>query len=186
MTRIAVYPGSFDPITLGHLDILERATLIFDRVVVAVLENPAKQGLFSVEERVDLIRRSVNENPRVEVDTFQGLTVDFARRVGATAIVRGLRAVSDFENEFQMALMNRRLAPEIHTVFLMTAFSNVYVSSSLIKEVYRFGGRVEDVLPEPSAQAMRRRFGGRESEDPEERAEPEASGACEGREAGGR
>ncbi len=159
MTRIAIYPGSFDPVTLGHLDVLERATLIFDRVIMAVLENPAKTGLFTVEERVELIRQSVNENPRVEVDTFQGLSVEYARRRGAAAIVRGLRAVSDFENEFQMALMNRRLAPEIHTVFLMTSFSNVYVSSSLIKEVYRFGGSVEDVLPAPSARAMRRRFG---------------------------
>ncbi len=166
MTRIAVYPGSFDPVTLGHLDVLERATLIFDRVIMAVLENPSKNGLFSVEERVELIRQSVNENPRVEVDTFRGLTVEYARRVGAAAMIRGLRAVSDFENEFQMALMNRRLAPEIHTVFLMTSFSNVYVSSSLIKEVYRFGGIVEDVLPPPSARAMRRRFG-REGGDQE-------------------
>ena len=167
MTRIAVYPGSFDPVTLGHLDVLERATLIFDRVIMAVLENPSKSGLFTVEERVELIRQSVNENPRVEVVTFQRLTVEYARRGGAAAIVRGLRAVSDFENEFQMALMNRRLAPEIHTVFLMTSFSNVYVSSSLIKEVYRFGGSVEDVLPLPSARAMRRRFGRREDSDPE-------------------
>lgn len=165
MRRIAVYPGSFDPVTLGHLDVLERATLIFDRVIMAVLENPSKSGLFSVPERVELIRQSVNENPRVEVDTFEGLTVHFAQRVGATAIVRGLRAVSDFENEFQMALMNRRLAPEIHTVFLMTSFSNVYVSSSLIKEVYRFGGSVEDVLPAPSARAIRRRFGRAEPGD---------------------
>lgn len=168
MTRIAVYPGSFDPVTLGHLDVLERATLIFDRVIMAVLENPGKSGLFTVEERVELIRQSVNENPRVEVDTFHGLTVEYARRVGAAAIVRGLRAVSDFENEFQMALMNRRLAPEIHTVFLMTSFSNVYVSSSLIKEVYRFGGMVEDVLPPPSARAMRRRFGREQSEEQEQ------------------
>ena len=165
MTRIAVYPGSFDPVTLGHLDVLERATLIFDRVIMAVLENPSKSGLFTVEERVELIRQSVNENPRVEVGTFHGLTVAYARRVGATAIVRGLRAVSDFENEFQMALMNRRLAPEIHTVFLMTSFSNVYVSSSLIKEVYRFGGSVEDVLPAASARAIRRRFGTEQSDE---------------------
>jgi pantetheine-phosphate adenylyltransferase len=171
MTRIAVYPGSFDPVTLGHLDVLERATLIFDRVIMAVLENPSKSGLFTVEERVELIRQSVNENPRVEVDTFQGLTVEYARRVGAAAMIRGLRAVSDFENEFQMALMNRRLAPEIHTVFLMTSFSNVYVSSSLIKEVYRFGGSVEDVLPPPSARAMRRRFG-REDSDHALKGEP--------------
>jgi pantetheine-phosphate adenylyltransferase len=158
VSRIAVYPGSFDPITLGHLDVLERATLIFDLVVVGVLENPAKTPLFSVAERVDLIRQTVGENPRVRVDTFDGLTVDFARRVGATAIVRGLRAVSDFENEFQMALMNRRLAPEVHTVFLMTAFSNVFVSSSLIKEVCHYGGDIDDFVPPPVAAALRRRL----------------------------
>ena len=159
MTPTAVYPGSFDPVTLGHLDILSRATLIFDRVVIAVLENPGKEPLFTAEERVELIRRSIGEDPRVEVDTFSGLTVDYARRVGATAIVRGLRAVSDFENEFQMALMNRRLAPQVHTVFLMTAFSNVFVSSSLIKEVCRYGGGIEEFVPPPVAAAMRRRFG---------------------------
>lgn len=158
MSRIAVYPGSFDPITLGHIDVLERATLIFDTVVVGVLENPSKTPLFTVAERIDLIRQSVGENPRVQVDTFDGLTVDFARRVGATAIVRGLRAVSDFENEFQMALMNRRLAPEVHTVFLMTSFSNVFVSSSLIKEVFRYGGRIDEVVPAPVAAALQRRL----------------------------
>jgi len=161
----AIYPGSFDPIHRGHLDLIGSASRQFDRLYVVVAANPAKRlGLFTVEERVELIRQSVNENPRVEVDTFQGLTVEYARRVGAAAMIRGLRAVSDFENEFQMALMNRRLAPEIHTVFLMTSFSNVYVSSSLIKEVYRFGGSVEDVLPPPSARAMRRRFGREDSD----------------------
>jgi pantetheine-phosphate adenylyltransferase len=160
--RVAVYPGSFDPVTLGHLDILERATLIFDRVIMAVLENPGKAPLFTTDERVELIRAAVAEHPRldgIEVGTFSGLTVEFARQSGATAIVRGLRAVSDFENEFQMALMNRRLAPQVHTVFLMTAFSNVFVSSSLIKEVCRFGGRIDDFVPPVCATAMRRKFG---------------------------
>ena len=157
--RIAIYPGSFDPVTFGHLDILTRATLIFDRVVVAVLDNPLKSPLFSAEERIELIRAAVDGDPRVSFDTFDGLTVAFAQRVGATAIVRGLRAVSDFENEFQMALMNRRLAPDIHTVFLMTSFSNVYVSSSLIKEVCRLGGAIEEFVPEASALALRGRFG---------------------------
>lgn len=160
--RVAVYPGSFDPVTYGHLDILERATLIFDRVIMAVLENPGKAPLFTTDERVELIRTAVEAHPhidRIEVGTFSGLTVEFARRSGATAIVRGLRAVSDFENEFQMALMNRRLAPQVHTVFLMTAFSNVFVSSSLIKEVCRYGGKVEDFVPPPCAAAMRRKFG---------------------------
>lgn len=158
MTRTAVYPGSFDPITLGHVDVLERAALMFDRVIVAVLANPAKQPLFSAAERVDLIRTVVNQNPHVEVDTFDGLTVDYAKQVGATAIVRGLRAISDFENEFQMALMNRRLAPEVHTVFLMTSFSNVFVSSSLIKEVCRYGGNIDDFVPPTVAVAMKQRI----------------------------
>jgi pantetheine-phosphate adenylyltransferase len=160
MTRTAVYPGTFDPITLGHLDVLERASLIFDRVTVAVLENPAKHPLFSAAERVDLIHQVVNTNPQIDVDTFEGLTVDYARRVGAIAIVRGLRATSDFENEFQMALMNRRLAPEIHTVFLMTSFSNVFVSSSLIKEVCRYGGGIDEFVPPVVADALHRRIAG--------------------------
>jgi pantetheine-phosphate adenylyltransferase len=154
MTTTAVYPGSFDPMTLGHVDILERAALLFDRVIVAVLENPGKAPLFSVEERIALIRASIDDMPKVEVDTFSGLTVDFARKVGATALVRGLRAISDFENEFQMALMNRRLHPDIHTVFLMTSFSNVFVSSSLIKEVCRFGGDITAFVTPAVAQAM--------------------------------
>ena len=172
MTRVAVYPGSFDPITYGHLDVLERATLIFDKVIVGVLENPSKKQLFSAEERIDLIRRSVGENPRVEVDTFDGLTVEFANRVGATAIVRGLRAVSDFENEFQMALMNRRLAPHINTIFLMTAFSNVFVSSSLIKEVCQYGGRIDDFVPPSVAAAMRERLPSRGKRRPSPRDDP--------------
>jgi pantetheine-phosphate adenylyltransferase len=158
-THVAVYPGSFDPVTLGHLDILERATLIFDKLIIAVLENPGKTPLFTVQERVDLIRQSAALDGGIEIGTFNGLTVDYARTCGATAIVRGLRAVSDFENEFQMALMNRRLAPDIHTVFLMTSFSNVFVSSSLIKEVFHYGGNIDEFVPTPVAQAMRQKFG---------------------------
>ena len=158
--RVAVYPGSFDPVTLGHLDILERATVLFDRVVIAVLRNPGKTPLFTVEERIELIRDSLGLLPQsVEVQSFDGLTVDFAERVGAAAIVRGLRVVSDFENEFQMALMNRRLNPRVHTVFLMTAFANVFISSSIIKEVCRLGGSVDEVVPPASAAAMRKKFG---------------------------
>ena len=147
--KTAVYPGSFDPFTLGHLDVLERATAIFDKVVVAVLENPAKTPLFSVEERIEMIRESMaaNGNDKVEVAAFDGLTVEFAQEVGATSIVRGLRAGSDFESEFQMALMNRKLAPDITTVFLMTSFANVFLSSSLIKEVARLGGDVGFAVP---------------------------------------
>lgn len=156
--RVALYPGSFDPVTRGHLDILERATLIFDRVVIGVLQNPSKTPLFTTDERVDLIRQSVDGDGHIEVATFDGLTVDFAQRVGAIAIVRGLRVTSDFENEFQMTLMNRRLNPDVHTVFLMTSFSNVFISSSIIKEVFRLGGAIDDAVPPACADALRRKF----------------------------
>ena len=152
----AVYPGSFDPFTLGHLDILERATGIFDKVVVAVLENPNKTPLFSVTERVEMIRESVADNSAVEVDSFDGLTVDYARKVGAGSLLRGLRATSDFESEFSMALFNRKLAPEVTTVFLMTSFANVYLSSSLIKEVARHGGDVDFAVPDSVAKRLAR------------------------------
>jgi pantetheine-phosphate adenylyltransferase len=157
--KIAVYPGSFDPLTLGHLDILDRALAIFDRVIFAVLANPAKTPLFTADERVELIRASVDGRPNIEVAQFDGLTVDYASSVGAVAIVRGLRVLSDFESEFQMALMNRRLNPSINTVFLMTSFANVFISSSIIKEVCRLGGNVDDVVPPASVAAMRRKFG---------------------------
>jgi pantetheine-phosphate adenylyltransferase len=156
--RVALYPGSFDPVTRGHLDILERASLIFDRVVIGVLQNPSKTPLFTTDERVDLIRQSIDGNDHIEVATFDGLTVDFAQRVGAIAIVRGLRVTSDFENEFQMTLMNRRLNPDVHTVFLMTSFSNVFISSSIIKEVFRLGGAIDDAVPPACAEALRRKF----------------------------
>lgn len=157
--RVALYPGSFDPVTFGHLDILQRAMLIFDRVVVAVAVDSAKASLFTVEERVALIRESVSEiDYAVDVTTFSGLTVEQAKSQGAIAIVRGLRALSDFEAEFQMALMNRRLAPSVHTVFLMTSFSNVFVSSSLVKEVCRHGGKIDELVPAPCATALRRKF----------------------------
>jgi len=163
--RIAVYPGSFDPVTLGHLDVLDRATLIFDRVVVGVLRNPGKQPLFTVEERIELIRACIDGKPHVDVTAFDGLTVDFAQNTGATAIVRGLRVISDFETEFQMALMNRRLNPGVNTVFLMTSFSNVFVSSSIIKEVCRLGGDVSEAAPAVSVRAMRRKFGLEDSDE---------------------
>ncbi len=157
--RIAVYPGSFDPVTFGHLDILDRALPIFDRVVVGVLANPAKEPLFTVEERIELMRACVAGKLNVEVTSFDGLTVDFAEATGAIAIVRGLRVLSDFKSEFQMALMNRRLNPSVNTVFLMTSFSNVFVSSSIIKEVCRLGGNVDEAAPAVSVTAMRRKFG---------------------------
>lgn len=154
--KVAVYPGSFDPFTLGHLDILQRATGIFDKVIVAVLENPNKSPLFSVEERIEMIRESVAENGNIEVDSFDGLTVDYAKKVGAGSLLRGLRATSDFESEFQMALFNRKLAPEVTTVFLMTSFANVFLSSSLIKEVARHGGNIDFAVPESVAKRLAR------------------------------
>jgi len=154
--KIAVYPGSFDPFTFGHQDILERACGIFDEVIVAVLRNPSKTPMFSVEERIEMIRESMTGNGQVDVDSFEGLTVDFAQQVGAAAIVRVLRATSDFESEFQMALFNRKLAPGITTVFLMTSFANVFLSSSLTKEVARYGGNVDFAVPASVAKRLAR------------------------------
>jgi len=144
---LAVFPGSFDPITNGHLDIVDRGLGVFDRVRMTILMNPEKQPLFSVEERVAIIRETFRGDPRVEVDTFTGLLVDYAEKVGASVIIRGIRAISDFEYEFQMALMNRRLNPQIETVFMMPAESYSYVSSRLVKEVFQLGGRVSDLVP---------------------------------------
>jgi pantetheine-phosphate adenylyltransferase len=144
---LAVFPGSFDPITNGHLDIVERGLRVFDRIRTAILVNPDKKPLFSIDERVSLIRDTYADDPRVEVDTFSGLLVDYAEKVGATVIIRGIRAISDFEFEFQMALMNRRLNPAIETVFMMPAESYSYVSSRLVKEVFQLGGRVSDLVP---------------------------------------
>ncbi len=157
--RVALYPGSFDPITNGHLDILSRATTIFDRVVVSVLRNPAKTPLFSGDERMELIREAVRElNAGVQVDSFDGLTVEHASLVGARAIVRGLRAMSDFESEFQMALMNRRLDPGIQTVFFMTSTQYVFMSSSMVKEICQLGGDISEFVPPASAAALLRRL----------------------------
>ncbi len=140
MTRIAIYPGSFDPPTRGHEDLIRRSLALADGLVVAVAANSTKQPLFPVAQRLDLLRQSVGDNPRVTFETFDGLLVDFARDRGASIIVRGLRAVSDFEYEFQMALMNRRLHPSLETVFLVPAVDLTYLSSSLVREVARFGG----------------------------------------------
>ncbi|HSD66922.1 MAG TPA: pantetheine-phosphate adenylyltransferase [Vicinamibacteria bacterium] len=156
---LAVFPGSFDPITNGHLDIVDRGLAVFDRVRMAILMNPEKQPLFSVEERVALIREAYRGNPRVDVDTFSGLLVDYARRVGASVIIRGLRAISDFEYEFQMALMNRRLDPRIETVFMMPAESYSYVSSRLVKEVFQLGGRVSDLVPPIVEKRLSEKYG---------------------------
>ncbi|HEX6739454.1 MAG TPA: pantetheine-phosphate adenylyltransferase [Vicinamibacteria bacterium] len=144
---LAVYPGSFDPITNGHLDIIARGLSVFDEVIIAILVNPDKHPLFTVEERAAIIREAYHGDARVHVDTFSGLLVDYAEKVGASVIVRGLRAVSDFEYEFQMALMNRRLNPHIETVFMMPAEGYSYLSSRLVKEVFQLGGRVSELVP---------------------------------------
>jgi pantetheine-phosphate adenylyltransferase len=150
--RRAIFPGSFDPLTNGHLDIIKRSLPLFDEIIIAVLNNPEKDPMFSVEERCDMIREIlpsvVNGNCDLVVDSFSGLTADFAKRRGASAIVRGIRAVSDYEYELRMALMNRRLEPEIETVFLMAAEEYSYVSSNLMKQVFLLGGRVEGLIPE--------------------------------------
>jgi pantetheine-phosphate adenylyltransferase len=146
--RVALYPGSFDPLTNGHLDVLFRAHRLADHVVVAILENDAKKPLFSVEERIEMIREILGDDPAVSVRSFSGLLVDFAREIGATLLVRGLRAISDYEYELQMALMNRRLAPSIETVFLMAKEEYSYVSSRLVKEVARLGADVSGLVPE--------------------------------------
>jgi pantetheine-phosphate adenylyltransferase len=159
--RIAVYPGSFDPITLGHIDVLGRAAAVFDRIVIAVLVNRGKStALLPVEERLQVIREAVAEScppdvaARIEVDSFDGLTVDFCRHRGATSVVRGLRAISDFESELQMAHTNRKLAPEVDTVFFMAALEYSYLSSSLVKEIAAFGGDVSLMVPPAAARRL--------------------------------
>ena len=147
MPVLAVYPGSFDPITMGHVDIIQRGSRLFDRIVVAVLINADKSPLFTVGERVEIAREVFRDRANVEVDTFDGLLVDYARRRDAKVIVRGLRAVSDFEYEMQMALMNRRLSPDVETVFMMPAEPYTYVSSRLVKEVVALGGSVNGLVP---------------------------------------
>lgn len=145
--RIAIYPGSFDPLTSGHVDIIERGSRIFDRIIVAILSNVEKTPLFSEQERIDIIRDVFKDRDNVQVETFHGLLVDYAQQKQASVIVRGLRAVSDFEYEFQMALMNRHLAPGIETVFMMPAEQYTYISSRLIKEVFTLGGEISGLVP---------------------------------------
>jgi pantetheine-phosphate adenylyltransferase len=157
--RTAVYPGTFDPVTNGHLDLVERGSRQFDRLIMAILRHDEKQPVFSLEERMELLREAVAPYPNVEVDAFHGLLVDYARRVGAQTIVRGLRALSDFEYELQMAMMNRRLAPGLETVFLMPSEAYAYVSSRLVREVARLGGDLSGLVPEQVVSALKQRLG---------------------------
>jgi pantetheine-phosphate adenylyltransferase len=157
MTR-AIYPGSFDPVTNGHLDVIERACRLFDEVIVAIAFNEEKRALFSIEERMELLRQTAGRIPKVVVARFDGLLVEFAREQQAGAVIRGLRAVSDFEFEFQMALMNRKLEPAIETIFLMPKEDCTYLSSRIVKEIARLGGSVDAFVPFSIAEALRAKF----------------------------
>lgn len=155
---VAVYPGSFDPITSGHLDLIARGQRIANHLIVAVLQNEAKKALFSMEERVEMLREALSPYPNVEIDSFDGLLVEYAASKGANVIIRGIRAVSDYEYELQMALMNRRLRPEIETVFLMAGEAYSFVSSRLVKEVISLGGNIEGLVPKLVEERLRRRL----------------------------
>lgn len=159
MTRTAIYAGTFDPITRGHEDLIRRSLAFVDTLLVAVAVNLQKQPLFTVEERVRFIQASVGSDARIEVRQFNGLLVDFARETGATLFIRGLRAVSDFEYEYQMALMNRHLAPTLETVFMVPSLDTTYISASLVREVARFGGRLDDLVHPVVSEALRQKFG---------------------------
>jgi pantetheine-phosphate adenylyltransferase len=159
MARVAIYPGSFDPVTNGHLDIVKRGLKLFDKIIVTILYNPGKETLFSVEERLGMLRESIKSLSHIEIDRYDGLLVDYAAKRKAQAILRGMRAVSDFEYEFQMALMNRRLNREIQTVFLMTGLRWIFTSSSIIKEAARFGGNIEGMVPPNVLEKLKIKFG---------------------------
>ena len=155
---VAVYPGTFDPLTYGHMDIIERAAALFGKLIVGIYENPSKQPLFPLEQRVELVKEAVTGLSNVHVKAFKGLTVDFIRQMGGRVMIRGLRANSDFEREFEMALMNRKLAPDIELLCLMTSSQYQFLSSSLIKEVAKLGGCLEGMVPDHVAVALREKF----------------------------
>ena len=157
--RIAIYPGTFDPITNGHLDLVRRALKLFDKIVVAIGINPAKESLFTLEERLDMVHETIGMDGRIEITSFDGLLVDLAAKYRACAILRGLRAVSDFDYELQRALMNRKLDKNIETVFLMTGFRWIYISSTIVKEAARFGGNLEGLVPPLVEERLRKAFG---------------------------
>jgi len=155
---IAIYPGSFDPLTNGHLDLIERGAKIFDELIVAILRNPEKEPLFSLDERTEMIRAMTRERDNVRVDSFDGLMVDYALQVGATAVLRGIRAISDYEYELQMALMNRKLEPRLETVFMMPAETYSYLSSRLVRQVATLGGSVRGLVPELVEKKLREKL----------------------------
>lgn len=157
---VAIYPGSFDPITNGHLDLIERASRLVDRLIVSILRNERKQPLFSVKDRLKMVEEVIGDRQNVEVDSFEGLLVDHARQREATLIIRGIRAISDYEHEWQMALMNRRLCPEIETMFLMAGEAHSFISSHMVKEVFRLGGAISDLVPPAVEHQLKERFFG--------------------------
>ncbi|MFC1789059.1 pantetheine-phosphate adenylyltransferase [Thermodesulfobacteriota bacterium] len=158
MQKIAIYPGSFDPVTNGHVDIAQRGLRLFDKIIVAILSNPVKDFLFTVEERIEMLESSFEEYPNIEVETFDGLLVDYAAKKKSTAILRGMRAVSDFEYEFQLALMNRKLNREVQSVFLMTSLRWIFTSSSIIKEAAQFGGNIKGMVPPIVNEKLKKKF----------------------------
>ncbi len=158
-SRLALFPASFDPVTNGHLDIIQRCHRVFSELVVAVANNVEKRGMFSVDERMEMLRSALGDQPGIRITAFDGLLVDYARRIGAHVVIRGLRAVSDFEYEFEMALMNRRLFPEIETLFMMTSQQFFYVSSSRLKELVSFGANIDEFVPPLVAKKLRERLG---------------------------
>ena len=156
--KVALYPGTFDPLTNGHLDIIRRCVHLFDRTVVGVAKNPTKEPLLSVTERVEILKETTEEFPNIEIGVFEGLTVHYAEKIGANYLLRGLRAVSDFEYELQMAMMNRELNPRIETFFVIPDARYSFLSSSLVKEVYRLGGHIEDFMPEAAIKMLKKKY----------------------------
>lgn len=158
MKKLAVYPGTFDPLTNGHVDIVKRALKIFDKVILAIAHNSKKQAFFTIEERIGLISQVLGSEPNLEITSFQGLTSDYCEEKGATAIIRGLRAVADFDYEYAISLLNKKLSPEVETVFFMASGENSFISSSMVKEVARYGKTVENYVPEVVNDALLKKF----------------------------